>query len=38
MLKKLSKEFKVDINLISDFIEKETTVLNDESSFNKKFK
>jgi hypothetical protein len=37
MVKKLSKKFKVDINSISDFIEKETSLLNDEESFNDKF-
>ncbi len=35
---KLSKKFKVDSNLISDFIEKETSPSNDEESFNNKFK
>ena len=37
MVKKLSKKFKVDISSISDFIEKETSLLNDEESFNDKF-
>ena len=37
MVKKLSEEYKVDVNLISDFIEKETTTHNDVDSFNNKF-
>ena len=37
MVKKLSEEYKVDLNLISDFIEKETTTHNDLDSFNNKF-
>ena len=35
---KLSEKFKIDSNLISDFIEKETSLSNDEESFNNKFK
>ena len=35
---KLSEKFKLDPNLISDFIEKETSPSNDEESFNNKFK
>ena len=37
MVKKLSEEYKVDVNLISDFIEKETTTHNNLDSFNNKF-
>ena len=37
MVKKLSEEYKVDVNLISEFIEKETTTHNDVDSFNNKF-
>ena len=35
---KLSEKFKIDSNLISDFIGKETSPSNDEESFNNKFK
>ena len=35
---KLSEKFKIDSNLILDFIEKETSLSNDEESFNNKFK
>ena len=35
---KLSEKFKIDSNLISDFIDKETSPSNDEESFNNKFK
>jgi adenylosuccinate lyase len=35
---KLSEKFKIDSNLILDFIEKETSLSNDEDSFNNKFK
>ena len=35
---KLSEKFNIDSNLISDFIEKETSLSNDEKSFNNKFK
>ncbi|MDA9607425.1 adenylosuccinate lyase [Candidatus Actinomarina] len=35
---KLSEKFKIDSGLISDFIEKETSLLNNEESFNNKFK
>ena len=35
---KLSEKFKIDSNLISDFIEKETSLSNDEESFNNKLK
>ena len=35
---KLSEKFKIDLNLILDFIEKETSLSNDEDSFNNKFK
>ncbi len=38
MVEKLSKEYNINVNLISDFVEKETTILNDEDSFNNKFK
>ena len=37
MVEKLSKEYNINVNLISDFVEKETTILNDEDSFNNKF-
>ena len=35
---KLSKKFKIDSSLIIDFIEEETSLSNDEESFNNKFK
>ena len=38
MVEKLSKEYNINVTLISDFVEKETTILNDEDSFNNKFK
>ena len=38
MVSKLSKQFKVDTNLILDFIEKEASLNNNEKSFNNKFK
>ncbi len=37
MVEKLSKEYNINVTLISDFVEKETTILNDEDSFNNKF-
>jgi len=38
IVENLSKKFKIDSNLISDFIVKETSLPNDEESFNNKFK
>lgn len=38
IVENLSKRFKIDSNLISDFIVKETSLPNDEESFNNKFK
>ena len=35
---KLSEKFKIDSDLISNFIEKETSLSNNEESFNNKFK
>ena len=37
MVEKLSKEYNINVTLISDFVEKETTILNDKNSFNNKF-
>jgi hypothetical protein len=37
MVSKLSEIFKVDVNLITDFIENETSIENDEITFNNKF-
>ena len=38
MVNKLSETFKVEVNLITDFIENETSIENDKMSFNNKFK
>ena len=38
IVENLSKKFKIDSNLISDFIVKENSLPNDEESFNNKFK
>ena len=37
MVKELSEKYRLDPNLISDFIEEETALVNDEESFNNKF-
>jgi len=37
MVKTLSEKYKVDISLISDFIENESSATNDKDSFNSKF-
>ena len=38
IVSKLSEKFKIDSDLISNFIEKETSLSNNEESFNNKFK